>query len=119
MSIVVIRESDGSIVRQGDSITNFRDEEYTFKYGSRGLCRGKSGKVTVQREGAKWSAEYYDSVFDCCAVDLSAGNSRELVAERYGTESKVYEAFSRAIDAEVTAEIQQLLTSNPWQSKSE
>ncbi|AXN53489.1 hypothetical protein HOT81_gp071 [Gordonia phage Fryberger] len=114
MHIITFREADGSVVNHGDTLVDFRGDEATFVSASRPMDSCRSGKVVTNREGMTWSHESYDNVFDCAAVDIDDPEAKLLVAQRYGQDSKVFEALSRAIDAQMTAELQKLLYSNPW-----
>ena len=57
--------SDGSVVKKGDLVTSFRNEQWIYLRVSRPPEPGKTGKITVQEPGNPGNTmEYYDSVFN-------------------------------------------------------
>ena len=53
---------EGKKVKQGDKVTNFRGEEWTFLDATRANDEGHDGKVYVERDG--WKQEFYARVFE-------------------------------------------------------
>jgi hypothetical protein len=68
---LVTRREDGTPVVKGDTIVNFKGEEWVFQYATRYRQPGKSGKVVARRTttGGEWSQQFYDKVFDLIVTE--------------------------------------------------
>jgi hypothetical protein len=68
------QRADGTVVRAGDLLTDFRGKAWTFVAPSRASEPGRSGKVTVAATGATGYApgstrEMYCTVFSLTVID--------------------------------------------------
>jgi len=64
---MVTRRKDGTEVKSGDIVDDFRGAPWEFKRAVRAQTTAKSGKVLVS-DGA-WVQEFYDLVFDLTVTD--------------------------------------------------
>lgn len=65
---LIARNSEGKIVKPGDIITSFRNEQATLRSATRARSEGRSGKVYVEWVNGQ-QAEYYDSVFNLIVTE--------------------------------------------------
>lgn len=68
-ALVAVRR-DGTAVENGDTVTSFRGQEWTFVRATRArnIYEGKSGKVVVTDEFDR-QREFYETVFDLMVVE--------------------------------------------------
>jgi hypothetical protein len=59
--MMTVTDKNGRVVQQGETVTDFRGDQWTFQYATRAALPGKSGKVVVQANGA--TREFYDRIF--------------------------------------------------------
>ena len=62
--------ADGTEVKRGDTIYDFRGDPVTFQSATRVREAGRSGKVMVNwdDDGDTFGREYYDNVFDLTVI---------------------------------------------------
>lgn len=83
MNLVAIDNKTGQTIAPGDTVTDFRGEERTFKAPLRARWQGGSGKIALSDR-----APLYDKVINCTVVDLddpaqTLPDSYPAVADRY------------------------------------
>jgi len=68
-SLVAIHRLTGRVVRSGETVRDFRGDEWTFLHPSRANEPGRDGKVVVRDPTADWEQEFYARVFDLVVQD--------------------------------------------------
>jgi len=72
--IYALIRADGTVVKSGEKIIDFRGNDYVFIQISKNPEPPSGGRIEVQVPGSPYNrSEYYPSVFDCVIEGRSDG----------------------------------------------